>query len=231
MTAIASLMSPETRRLTTSEEVFRQLRSDIISLRLAPGSKISEVEVAKVCDVSRQPVREAFMRLGELNLLEIRPQRATRVRKISHQDLRNTRFVRAAVEVEVVRVACKVATSESLAQIKNNLEQQRIAVDAGDSDALHTLDYQFHNLICVAADCLPAFRTIAENKTHTDRVCTLELADADGMKEVLEGHTAIFEAVQKSDEELAVKMTRLHLRHLDATLESASRNFPDFFED
>ena len=54
----------EAKRLTTAEEVFRQLKSDIISLRLTPGTKLSEVEVAKVYDVSRQPVREAFHAFG-----------------------------------------------------------------------------------------------------------------------------------------------------------------------
>jgi len=221
----------EAKRLTTAEEVFRQLKSDIISLRLTPGTKLSEVEVAKVYDVSRQPVREAFMRLGELNLLQITPQKATRVRKISLQELRNTRFLRAAVEVEVVRVACKVSVDENLALIRNNLDQQKLAVEAADTELLHELDYQFHNLICVAADCLPAFKTIAENKAHTDRVCTLELSDACGMAEVLEGHTDIFDAISARDEEAAVKATRIHLRHLDATLTKASANFPHFFEE
>ncbi|MGJ8627886.1 MAG: GntR family transcriptional regulator [Sulfitobacter sp.] len=224
-------MSPDAKRLTTTEEVFRLLKADIISLQLPPGAKISEVEVAKAYDVSRQPVREAFMRLGELNLVEIRPQRATMVRKISHKDLRNTRFIRAAVEVEVVRVACDVATPEHLAALKQNLEQQKTAVEAGQAEELKKLDYQFHHLICVAADCLAAFKVISENKTHTDRVCTLELADATGMLEVLEGHADIFDALCRKDAETAVEKTRIHLRHLDATLASASKNYPDFFED
>lgn len=221
----------ETKRLTTAEEVFRQLKSDIISMRLKPGSKLSEVEVAKSCNVSRQPVREAFMRLGELNLLQIRPQKATRVRKISMQELNHTRFLRAAVEVEVVRVACQVATSESLDLIEKNLEMQKIAVAESDARRLQELDYDFHRLICGAAECLPAFKTIAENKAHTERVCTLELADACGMAEVIEGHTNIFIALKSRDETTAVEMTRIHLRHLDETLEKASRNFPDFFEE
>lgn len=228
---IAPQTSQDTKRLTTTEEVFRQLKSDIISLRLLPGSKISEVEVAKASDVSRQPVREAFMRLGELNLLEIRPQRATRVRKISHEDLRNTRFIRAAVEVEVVRVACELATSESFALLQENLNQQQVAVEAGNVEMLHALDYEFHKLICEAANCSLAFKTITEIKTHTDRVCMLELSDAAGRQEVLEGHTEIFNAICARDEEKAVAMTRLHLRHLDATLATACKNYPDFFED
>lgn len=224
-------MIKDAKRLTTAEEVFRKLKSDIITLRLAPGAKISEVEVAKACDVSRQPVREAFMRLGELNLLHIQPQKATRVRKISHQELRNTRFIRAAVEVEVVRHACQNATEQTLLPLRDNLMQQSIAVRESDPIMLRELDYQFHNLICVAANRLPAFETIAENKTHTDRVCTLELADVSGMAEVLEGHTSIFDAITARDEDVAVKMTRHHLKHLDVTLANASQNYPDFFED
>lgn len=220
----------ESKRLTSSEEVFRQLHSDIIDLNLAPGAKISEVEVAKAFNVSRQPVREAFLRLGALNLLEIRPQRATRVRKISLSDLSHTRFIRAAIEVEVVRLASKIATQQQLAQIGENLKQQELAVEAHDALALKALDYEFHNLICLAADRLPAFRIIAENKTHTDRVCTLELADAAGMQEVLEGHHEIFDAIRDRDEERAVAATRVHLAHLDGTLDTAAKNYPDFFQ-
>lgn len=221
----------ETRRLTTSEEVFRQLKSDIISLELPPGAKISEVEIAKACDVSRQPVREAFMRLGELNLVDIRPQRATRVRKISHKDLRNTRFIRAAVEVEVVRRACDIATPEHLGMIADNLDQQQAAITEGDAAKLKALDYDFHRLICIAADEQHAFKIIAENKTHTDRVCTLELSDATAMREVHEGHSAIYAAICDKDAGRAVEKTRIHLAHLDATLVTASQNYPDFFED
>lgn len=226
-----TLLTPQDeKRLTTTEEVFRRLKSDIISLQLPPGSKLSEVEVAKACNVSRQPVREAFMRLGELNLLEIRPQRATRVRKISQQDLRDTRFIRAAVEVEVVRVACEIASEENLASIAENLDDQRKAVEAGDADKLKTLDYHFHHLICIAAERAHAFKVISQNKAHTDRACTLELAHAQGMQEVLEGHSAIYDAICAGDAKTAVEKARVHLAHLDETLANAAKNFPDFFE-
>ena len=227
---VAQTDTKHSKRMTNTEEIFLQLKSDIISMKLEPGAKISEAEVAKARNVSRQPVREAFLRLGELTLLQITPQKATRVCKISHQKLRSTRFLRAAVEVEVVRVACHEATPEALDAIADNLAQQKIAVAARDTEALKGLDYTFHKLICIAAGFPPAFQTIAENKMHTDRVCTLELADTSGMTEVLEGHTAIYDAIQQHDEEHAIAMTRHHLRHLDVTLERASEKYPHFFE-
>ena len=221
----------QTKRLTTAEEVFHKLHSDIISMELKPGAKLSEVEVAKQFNVSRQPVREAFMRLGDLNLLQIRPQKATLVRKISTESLKNTRFLRAAVEVEVVRRACEVSTEESLINLRTNIELQKLAVAALDASRLHELDYEFHRLICIAGDCIPAFKTIAENKTHTDRVCSLELSDAAGMEEVLEGHADIVSAIAAKDEVLAVQATRHHLAHLDDTLISVRKNHADYFED
>ncbi|WP_018690456.1 GntR family transcriptional regulator [Ahrensia kielensis] len=221
----------DTRRQTSAEEIFQKLKDDIVSLRLQPGAKLSEVEIAKQYEVSRQPVREAFLRLGDLNLLQIRPQKATLVRKISLQDLRNTRFIRTAVEVEVVRIACKKADKDSLALLRDNLEKQALAIEGKDSIQLHSLDYQFHRLICFAADRVQAFEVIAANKAHTDRVCTLELADTFGMAEVLEDHSDIVNAIEAKDEDLAVACTRHHLAHLDGTLFKACENHADFFED
>jgi len=136
-----------------------------------------------------------------------------------------------AVEVEVVRQACQIATKESLELIENNLVYQKAAVETMDANMLKKLDYEFHELICVAADCLPAFKTIAENKAHTDRVCTLELANKCGMAEVLEGHTNILNAIKQGDVDTAVQMTRVHLAHLDTILQEACEKHSDYFID
>lgn len=221
----------ESKRQTTAEGIFLSLYSDIISMELKPGTKLSEVEIAKQYDVSRQPVREAFMRLNGLNLLLIRPQKATLIPKISLKALKNTRFIRAAVEVEVVRQACEVATKDSLAALRTNLERQGVATKTKNSLLMRELDYEFHRLVCVSADCLPAFKIIADHKAHTDRVCSLELSDVSGMAEVLEGHTNMIDAISVRDKKEAVKSTRHHLTHLNGTIRNACKNHPDFFDD
>ena len=45
-------------------QVYALLREAIIRAELAPGDRISESEIAQACRVSRQPVREAFIRLA-----------------------------------------------------------------------------------------------------------------------------------------------------------------------
>ena len=221
----------DTRRQTTAEEIFQKLKDDIVSLRLQPGAKLSEVEIAKQYNISRQPVREAFLRLGDLNLLQVRPQKATLVSKFSLQNLRNTGFIRSAVEVEVVRAACKKGAKEFLEQLRDNLGNQARAIKENDFSKLHSLDYQFHSLICAAADRLQAFEVIAASKAHTDRVCILELADRFGMAEVLADHRDIVDAIEAEDEDLAVALTVRHLSHLETIISTAYKTHAQFFEE
>ena len=55
---------------TTTDAVFEALHAQILSLELLPGTRISEAEVAAKLGVSRQPVRDAFNRLSNLQLLK-----------------------------------------------------------------------------------------------------------------------------------------------------------------
>ena len=221
--------SREDDRQTAADGVFESLRNDIISLRLEPGTKLSEVEIAKQNDVSRQPVREAFIRLSNMNLLLVRPQRATIVRKISRSDILNTRFVRIAIEVEVAQRACAVFDHRKIG-FQRNLTQQKQAAARGDTQRFHKLDYEFHRLLCIAANCEFAFETIAENKAQVDRICIMSLADREGMELLYDDHKNIFDCLTAGDSKGIVKITRKHLSRLDETLTAACEKHPEYFE-
>ena len=102
-------------RRTAVDEIFDHLRAEIDALRLRPGDRISEAEIAARFGVSRQPVRDAFTRLANLDLLLIRPQRATEVKRFSAREIEKSRFVRAAVEAEVLRRAALAAATAAAA--------------------------------------------------------------------------------------------------------------------
>lgn len=218
------------KRQTIADDVFSYLRDEIISLTIEPGTQLSEAEVAKKFEVSRQPVREAFLRLAELDLLMIRPQKATLVKKISLSEIAHTRFIRQAVEVEIVRVASQVASDRSIEALRESLRQQIKARDGNDPSELRLLDYDFHSLICDAANQSNAFTVVSEFKAHTDRICRIELDDEEGMAETIEGHTRIVEAIAGKDATAAAENARDHLAHLDSTLQSAQAKFPQYFE-
>ena len=53
------------------ENVYESLRADILSCRLAPGDDMREQELAERYAVSRQPVREALLRLEREHLVTV----------------------------------------------------------------------------------------------------------------------------------------------------------------
>lgn len=218
-------------RRTSADVVFDHLFDEIISLGLLPGTKMSEVEVANQFGVSRQPVRDAFSRLGSMDLLLIRPQKATVVRKFSRTNILNARFVRTAIEIEVLRKACSGRDKKCDARIKKNLSQQKQATDKQDADKFHALDYEFHQLLCLAAGSEFAFQAIADNKAQVDRLCMLSLTDSDSMEALYQDHLRIFEALVAADEEALVEVIRQHLGRLDETIDSVRQSHPDYFED
>ena len=121
------------QRRTTTDVVFEQLHEEIASLTILPGAKLSESEIAQRFGVSRQPVRDAFNRLENLDLLLIRPQRATEVRGFSLKRVAHARFIRLAVELEVIRHACSLWDAARADTLDQNLQQQRHVLESGQS--------------------------------------------------------------------------------------------------
>lgn len=218
-------------RRTNAGDVFDYLQGEIVSLNLLPGTRISEVEIAKQFDMSRQPVREAFIRLDNLGLLQIRPQRATVVRKFSSQDIMRARFIRMSVECEVLREACQNGDARQIPKLERNVAEQERAIADGNVDRFHGLDYDFHRYLCAAAGREYVFETISENKSRVDRLCVLSLSEPATMDELLGDHLDILVSLKARDEAALIGHIRRHLSRLDGTVKAIRKSHADFFED
>ncbi|MEO1137997.1 MAG: GntR family transcriptional regulator [Pseudomonadota bacterium] len=218
-------------RMTSKDVVFDELFGQIIRLELLPGTKISETDVAKSFGYSRQPVREAFTRLAKLNLLLVRPQRATIVRPFSRRLIANARFIRAAVELEVIRTASKGRDTSIDGALKANLRKQSDAVAAGDVGAFHDLDYQFHQLLCESAKQAFAFDIIAENKAQVDRLCLLSLTSKEAMDVLYQDHQKLLQALFEGDGDTADQILRTHLDRLTPTIDAIYTTHKAYFDE
>lgn len=92
-----------TGRGGTTERVLAVLREAIIGFELAPGEDIDKLAICERLGVSRFPVSEALARLQSEGLVEILPQRGTRVSRIRLAEVRQSMFIRRALESQAVR--------------------------------------------------------------------------------------------------------------------------------
>lgn len=217
-------------RKTNVDLVFNHLYEEISSLRMMPGDKISEAEIAAQFGVSRQPVRDAFSRLEGMDLLVIRPQRATEVKRFSLRDIAKSRFVRGAIEARVLRLAALECDGEGLKRLEACLEKQREVVAQGSVSAFAALDYEFHRTLCEIAHVDFAFEVILAEKAKVDRLCTLSMSAENRMPELLQDHQTIADMVKARDAEGAVEAGMLHLSRLDHTIQMISSSKSEYFD-
>jgi DNA-binding GntR family transcriptional regulator len=210
--------------------VFQELKSAIVTMTLTPGQALSEAEIAARLGVSRQPVREAFIKLSEAGLVRIRPQRGTFVVKISVKQVTDARFVREAVEIAVARKACEVMSAEAIADLRQNLAAQGVAAVEAVPASFLALDEAFHRCLALGVDCDYAWRVVEEVKAQMDRVRYLSLPQATPIARLVEQHKEILNAVERGDPDAAEAAVRSHLSEILTSLPLLERRFPHLFE-
>jgi DNA-binding GntR family transcriptional regulator len=213
-----------------ARQVARALRQAIVRMEIRPGEMLSEQDIATKLGVSRQPVREAFIKLGEAGLLRILPQRGTLVVKISQAAVEDARFIREAVECAVAREAAGRADGPGIAALEDSLLRQRRALRAKNGGALFALDEEFHRLLAEAAGRPSAWSVVEDVKPQMDRVRYLDMADAIPMSVVITQHTHIVDAVKAGDAPAAEAAMRAHLTEILRSLPKVAARHPELFE-
>ena len=107
----------DTSKRTISEEVYRALKRDIITLTYAPGAAIREQEVAQRYGSSRVPVREALGRLQQEGFVDSVPYRGFSARQISLREIADSFDLRLVLETHAAELAAENASAEDLEQL------------------------------------------------------------------------------------------------------------------
>lgn len=214
---------------TMSLRVVGTLRDEIVSMALKPGDVISESDIAARYGVSRQPVREAFIRLAQQGLLLIRPKRATVVKKISPEGVRQSRFIRESIEVEVVRRVAGNPGADAAAVLEELIGEQERASSAADSRQFHLLDELFHRTLARLAGVEYAWQLIDDHKMQLDRVRFLTLGVSSAQVAIGE-HKVIAANVAQGDVAGAEAAMRAHLGRAEILLTQTIHDFPHYFE-
>jgi DNA-binding GntR family transcriptional regulator len=213
---------------TVGPQVYRILREQIIQAELLPGERLSESDVAKTLSVSRQPVREAFIKLSEEGLVHVLPQRGTFVTKISVASVMDVRFVREAIEADVVRAVAETHGPETIEELRRQIVEQR-KVPQQDRGAFLRLDELFHRTLAAAAGNAYAWSVIESVKAQMDRVRFLSVDDMH-VGRLIDQHEQIVDGIAAGDKAAAEKATRLHLREILSSLPEIARSRSELFD-
>lgn len=214
-----------------NQQIYRILRRDIVHCLIPPGTPLSEKEVSVRFDVSRQPVREAFIKLAENGLIQIRPQRGSYVNKISLSQVRNGCFVRQAIECAVARRAALMIDDSACYQLEQNLNQQRTAIERKQLNDFFELDDNFHQKLAQIADCQLAWDTVENIKATIDRVRYMSLDHVSPPEMLLRQHMDIYTALEKRDADAVERAMSLHLQEISESVKTIRQENRDWFSE
>jgi DNA-binding GntR family transcriptional regulator len=129
----------------------QRLRDAIVRGDLAPGERLTEVELAGWLGVSRTPVREALSRLAATGLVTVDANRGARVAPLEPTAMLELVQVCRGMVLLAQRLAAERATDEELRVLRRLHEERRAALLAGDTDAAVRGALDFHAKVLQAS--------------------------------------------------------------------------------
>lgn len=209
---LSSLRGIQERR-TLAHDVLETLRQAIWERQLQPGIRLREEELAEALNVSRGPVREAFIQL-ELEGLVIRePNRGASVARLAPEDLEEVFSLRMALEKLAVSLAVRNHSAEHVTQLQDVLgEMSTVLEEHVTEKRAAELDISFHEIIIKASGHkrLSLFWSILRPQIYVF-LLSRNVANADFREYMLPGHQRIADAIIEGDEESAAQLIEAHL--------------------
>jgi DNA-binding GntR family transcriptional regulator len=197
-------------------DIYNILRERIVCLYYKPGEPLNERTLAREFQVSRTPVREAFIRLSAEKLLTIIAHSGARVSDVNLRDFQELIELREILERGVGRLAALNITEEQIHNLEQLLENGSQITKGSVSEQMD-YDMQFHEIIKQASHnhYLEEHLSIVQNQffriqrlishkpglvfTHLPKyIQTLKDRDADQMGQLMVEHVEHFvEAVRR----------------------------------
>jgi DNA-binding GntR family transcriptional regulator len=135
---------------TGAQVVYEALRRAIISVRLAPGEPLEELQLCKAYKVSRTPVREALIRLASEDLVELEPNRGAKVAALQFVDVVDHYEAMDIFQPLICHFAAVRRTPHDLAAIKGCLDEFRHALAQKNAEAIILANFNLHGAIAAA---------------------------------------------------------------------------------
>lgn len=139
---------------SVAERVAEEIRDEIRAGRLAPGQRLTEVQIGKLFRASRGPIREALRRLDSEGILSFEKNRGVSVRRLTRDDFVNLLEVREALEAVAARLlAASPGSDKVIAELSKLFRRMQEAVKRGDVEQYNlSLYVAFHSKLVEASN-------------------------------------------------------------------------------
>lgn len=215
--------SPKAPSTSLSNEIFRDLRTDIVLCRLAPGEKLRVQQMADRFATSLSSVREALSRLSAEGLVVAEPQRGFWVAPIAIADLEDITQARMEIESICIRTSVNRGDSDWEERLRHTHDRLSALLPLDADTKIVTNEWEeahhaFHEAL--VANCesvtLKSIRSHLFDRAERYRRLAGKITQRE--REIVEEHDLIYRAALKRDGVLAAALLANHIRETAAGL-------------
>jgi DNA-binding GntR family transcriptional regulator len=206
-----------------SETVAGRLALAIHEHRLAPGTKLVEDDVGDIFGVSRTVVRAALQKLAHDQLVTLQRNRGAFVAQPTSREAREVFEARSLLEPRTARSAAERAKPADIARLQAHIDEEHIALHAGDPGRALRLSGLFHIEIARIADQDTICAFITQLVARSSLIIALYWQRRNALCES-HAHDALLRALADNDPDAAEQLMKGHLLDLVSSLDL--RNLP-----
>jgi DNA-binding GntR family transcriptional regulator len=178
------------------------LETQIVTLKLAPGTLLTEKDLAGITGIGRTPVREAVQRLASSGLLQILPRKGLMVTTLRRSDMANILETRRVLERLLVVKACERATPDLRRSLLIMSEHARAT--GNDPDALLRLFVRIDELLATACDNRNLVLALAPMHSQCRRLWYMYRDEMD-LVQAMQSHAALARMVGEGNSAGAIR--------------------------
>lgn len=197
----------------TGLEIADWIRSQIRAARFVPGQRLVEVDIIRQTGGSRFKVREALQRLAAEGLVEIEEFRGARVRGASMAEVRQLYRARAALEGICAGDFASNASPKDKECLRTIAEQMEQCVEEGSPELFGQLNSQWHSLIMRATGNEVIESLVKRLNTPVHHLLFETFYRGDRLREAVEDHRRILDAILRADAPAAEAAMRQHVEN------------------
>lgn len=223
-------MTLQTQTITNA--AYERIKSDILSGKYKPGEHLREKDLCDDLQVSRTPVRDALVRLGQEGLVVLKPHKGVFVRKFTKKNIQDYYQTRAILEGLGAKLAAKHVTESSKEQLLSIIEKMKETLYKSDqvtegNEAIIKLNNSFHDYVFEIAnnEVLDQMRKTLAYPIALIR--STSWISKSRRLESLQEHENIVNAIVLEDDEKARTLAEVHIYNAWRSAESNWEKLPN----
>ncbi len=198
-----------------SQEVYEALKKDIMAMKLLPGQLLMTQHLSEQYGASRTPVREALIRLAEIDFVEKIGGGKFRVKEITWKMVVDLYKMRIILETAAMDSIVNTISEEQIKEFEQYTDNMSTAFAENDYFEYFENDMAFHNLILRIYDNQMLLNLMHRVDDYQQRIRFLTMSLESRMQAAISEHREIVKCMREHD---TVGSKNILYRHLEQTV-------------